>query len=139
VDGKLRWLEMLKSDEALAQESGVELVSFRDRAAALLIQLQPVTASGNPTQNPGKKSKKKVTLSDRSLANQLFERYQETKSVLEQCAIAFLLKNGCKLPQQDEDPQKFAERRRKVEIQVKRLQEQIEGRLPHGRDLTGQS
>ena len=43
------------------------------------------------------------------------------------------------MPQEDEDPQKFAQRRRKVEIQVKRLQEQIEGRIPHGRDLTGQS
>ncbi len=139
VDGKLRWLDMLKSDEALVQESGIELASIQDRAAALLAQLQPAVPSDKPTQNQGKKTKKKANPSDRSLANQLFERYQDTKSVLERCVIAFLLKNGCKLPQQNEDPQKFAQRRRKVEIQVKRLQEQIEGRIPHGRDLTGQS
>ncbi|MBD2074364.1 hypothetical protein H6F86_10805 [Phormidium sp. FACHB-592] len=139
VDGKLRWLEMLKSDEVLAQESGLELANLRDHAAALLAQLQPVTALDKPTQNPGKKSKKKVALSDQSLVDQLFERCQNTKSALERCAIAFLLKNGCKVSQQEEDPQNFAQHRRKVEIQVKRLQEQIEGRLPHGRDLTGQS
>jgi len=142
VDGKLRWLEMLKSDEALAQESGVELDSIRDRASVLLSRLQSSISSDKSTQNQGKKGKKsgkKAALSDRSLANQLFERYQDVKSVLERCAIAFLLKNGCKVLQQEEDPQKFAQRRRKVEIQVKRLQEQIEGRIPHGRDLTGQS
>jgi hypothetical protein len=142
LDGKMRWLKMLKSDEDLAQESGVELAKIRDRADRILLLLQPSTSSNELTQNPnrkGKKGKKKSDLSELSLANQLFDRYQDSKDVLERCAIAFLLKNGCKMLQQDEDPQKFAQRCRKVEIQVKRLQEQIEGRLPHGRDLTGQS
>jgi hypothetical protein len=53
--------------------------------------------------------------------------------------IAYLLKNRCALPDSEEDPQKFAQRRRKAEIQVQRLQDQIEGRMPKGRDLTGQS
>ena len=142
LDGKLRWLEMLKSDEELAQAGEVELNVIRDRASAILSQLQPTTPndeSPSHTKKKGKQIKKKVASTDRSLASQLFDRYRDSKQVLERCAIAFLLKNGCKIPQDNEDPQKFAQQRRKAEIQVKRLQEQIESRIPHGRDLTGAS
>jgi hypothetical protein len=166
LDGKLRWLEMLKSDEELAQESKVEIAQIYDRAETLLLQLQPATSPDEATQEQAKKRtkrrkkidlpassdesaqeqskdrkkrRKKPDLSDRSLSNQLFDLYRDSKCVVEQCAIAFLLKNGCKMPAQAEDPQKFAQRRRKTEIQIQRLQEQLESRIPHGRDLTGQS
>jgi len=142
LDSKLRWLKMLKSDEELAQAGEVELSVVRDRASAILSQLQPTTSNDELPSNPKKKSKqskKRRASTDRSLASQLFDRYRNSKQILEQCAIAFLLKNGCKLPQEDEDPQRFAQRRRKVQIQIKQLQEQIEGQIPHGRDLTGQS
>jgi transposase len=142
LDGKLRWLEMLKSDEELTQESGVELTTIRDRASAILARLQSPTDSNEANQNQdsrGGKRRKKPASSDRSLASQLFKRYRDSKRVLDQCAIAFLLKSGCKVPQQEEDPEKFAQHRRKVEIQIQRLQEQIESRIPRGRDLTGQS
>ena len=33
LDGKLHWLEILKSDEELAQESGIELTAIRERAS----------------------------------------------------------------------------------------------------------
>ena len=142
LDGKTRWLEMLKSDEELVQEGGVELSEIRDRAATILLKLQPSTKSDTPVSNfskKGKKNRKDADARDRSIANQLFDRYQDSEDGLERGAIAYLLKNGCQIPQKDEDPDKFAKRRRKVEIQVKRLQKQIEGRIPHGRDLTGQS
>ncbi|MBD2056034.1 hypothetical protein H6F88_08380 [Oculatella sp. FACHB-28] len=141
LDGKLRWLEMLKSDEELAQESEVDIAEIRDRASAILAQFQPSTSSDKSIQKQSKKGKKsrKADSSDPSLASQLFDRYRDSKCLLEQCAIAYLLKNGSKIPDQDENPQKFTQRRRKVEIQAKRLQDQIESRIPHGRDLTGQS
>ncbi|MDX2228809.1 MAG: type V CRISPR-associated protein Cas12k [Leptolyngbyaceae cyanobacterium bins.349] len=138
LDGKTRWLKMLKSDEELTQESGVELAKIRDRANPILQKLQPAVATDDTAANSGRRNRK-VNSSDRGFANQLFDRYQDSKNRLERSAIAYLLKNGCRIPQQDEDPDKFAKHRRKVEIQVKRLQEQIEGRIPHGRDLTGQS
>jgi hypothetical protein len=141
LDGKLRWLEMLKSDEELAQESGVELGRIRDRATALLRKLQPSPTVDPANQTPVKqgKKRKKSESSDRSLANQLFDHHQDAKKVLERGAIAYLLKNGCQVPNQEEDIQKFAQRRRKIELQVIRLREQLEARIPHGRDLTGQS
>jgi hypothetical protein len=165
LDGKLRWLEMFKSDEELAQESKVEIAQVYDRAATVLLQLQPATSPNEATQEQikkrtkrrkkidlptsldestqeqtnRKKRRKKTDLSDRSLSDQLFDLYRDSKCVMEQCAIALLLKNGCKMPTQTEDPQKFAQQRRKTEIQIQRLQEQLESRIPHGRDLIGQS
>jgi transposase-like protein len=50
--------------------------------------------------------------------------------------IAYLLKNGCKLPTKPEKPEKFAQRRRKTEIKIERLQEQLNNRIPQGRSLT---
>jgi hypothetical protein len=49
-----------------------------------------------------------------------------------------LLKNGCKISDKEEDPEKFAIRRRKTEIKISRLTEQIASRIPKGRDLTGE-
>ncbi|MBD2532007.1 hypothetical protein H6G97_21410 [Nostoc flagelliforme FACHB-838] len=52
------------------------------------------------------------------------------------CAISYLLKNGCKIKDKEEDAKKFTQRRRKLEIQIERLREQLEARIPKGRDLT---
>jgi hypothetical protein len=49
-----------------------------------------------------------------------------------------LLKNGCEVPDQEEDKEKFAKRRRKTEIKISRLEEQLASRIPKGRDLTGE-
>ncbi|WP_326521068.1 type V CRISPR-associated protein Cas12k [Leptothoe kymatousa] len=73
------------------------------------------------------------------IRSRLFKRYRSAKQPLTQCAISYLLKNNCKIPKQPEDPQKFAQRRRKSELQVKRIQEQLEARIPKGRDLTSQA
>lgn len=67
----------------------------------------------------------------------MFDAYPKTENVQIRSAIAYLLKNGCKLPSQKEDSKKFRQRRRKAEIKTQRLTDQLEGSLPQGRDLTG--
>lgn len=52
------------------------------------------------------------------------------------CATSYLLKNGCKINDKEEDAKKFAQRRRQLEIQIERLREQLETRIPKARDLT---
>ncbi len=54
------------------------------------------------------------------------------------CAIAYLLKNGCRIPKKPENAKKFTNRRRKAEIKVNRLIKKLNGKAPQGRDLTGQ-
>ncbi|MEH2157274.1 type V CRISPR-associated protein Cas12k [Nostoc sp.] len=139
LEGKIRWLEMLNSDVELVESSGVNLDSLRTKAAEILAQFSSLnTAETQSTK--GKKAKKRKkpqnSDSDRSLSKNLFDTYRKTEDNLTRCAISYLLKNGCKINDKEEDAKKFAQRRRKLEIQIERLREQLETRIPKGRDLT---
>ncbi|MBP5977463.1 hypothetical protein HW132_33315 [Brasilonema sp. CT11] len=140
LDGKIRWLEMLNSDAELLEHSGVLLDVLRTKAAEILAQFTPQSDTVEPqpakVKKPQKTKKSKNSDSERSLSKNLFAAYSDTDDLLTRCAISYLLKNGCKLSKKEEDPQKFAQRRRKLEIQIQRLTEQLEARIPKGRDLT---
>lgn len=56
---------------------------------------------------------------------------------LYRCAIAYLIKNGGKIPEAEEDPEKFAQRLHRKRKEVEQLEAQLQARLPKGRDLTG--
>ncbi|MEH1916876.1 type V CRISPR-associated protein Cas12k [Nostoc sp.] len=139
LEGKNRWLEMLNSDVELVESSGVSLDSLRTKAAEILVQFAPLNTAETESTN-GKKAKKRKKSqnsdSDRNLSKNLFETYRNTEDNLTRCAISYLLKNGCKINEKEEDAKKFAQRRRKLEIQIERLREQLETRIPKGRDLT---
>ncbi|MEH2121285.1 type V CRISPR-associated protein Cas12k [Nostoc sp.] len=139
LEGKIRWLEMLKSDVELVENSGVSLDSLRTKAAEVLAEFAPLNTAETQSTN-GKKAKKRKKAqnsdSDRSLSKNLFKAYGNTEDNLTRCAISYLLKNGCKINDKEEDAKKFAQRRRKLQIQIERLREQLEARIPKGRDLT---
>jgi hypothetical protein len=137
LEGKMRWLEMLKSDTELVEASGVTLESLRTKAAEILAQFTPQTDTVEAQPAKGKKRKKtKKSDGERSISKTLFEAYRDTEEILIRCAISYLLKNGCKINKKEEDAEKFAKRRRKLEIQIERLREQLEARIPKGRNLT---
>jgi hypothetical protein len=137
LEGKMCWLEMLKSDSELVEANRVTLESLRTKAAEILAQFAPQTDTVEVQPAKGKKRKKTKKLDgDRSISNTLFEAYRDTEDNLTRCAISYLLKNGCKISNKEEDAEKFAKRRRKLEIQIERLREQLEARIPKGRDLT---
>lgn len=136
LEGKTRWLEILKSDAELIEESKETLDSIRNKASEILAQLTP-ESTNIKKQKKGKKNKNpKKSKDDKSLSNALFDAYKNTEDILTRCAISYLLKNGCKLSETEEEAEKFIKRRRKLEIQIQRLTEQIEARIPKGRDLT---
>ena len=139
LDGKIRWLEMLNSDAELVETSGSSLQAIRTKAAEILAIATPASGYDNSLSN-GKKSKKAKKPSSfspkRSLFNTLFDAYQETEDILSRSAISYILKNGCKFLDIQENPEKFAKRRRQVEIQIQRLTEKLTSRMPKGRDLT---
>ncbi|MDZ7969251.1 MAG: type V CRISPR-associated protein Cas12k [Nostoc sp. DedSLP03] len=140
LDGKNRWLEMLKSDTELVEASGVNLESLRIKATEILAQVTPQPDTIEPQPAKGKKRQKtkksKDSDSNRTVSKSLFEAYSNTEDNLTRCAISYLLKNRCKVTEKEEDLKKFAQRRRKVEIQIERLTEQLAARIPKGRDLT---
>jgi len=139
LEGQSRWLEMLRSDEELVQQSNCTLEIIRAKAALVLTPLASPNESTQPTKTKSKKRKNpQASNSNRSVSKTLFEAYDNTEDILTKSAICYLLKNGCKISDKEEDPEKFAKRHRKTEIKIERLTEQIASRIPKGRDLTGQ-
>ncbi|CDN11863.1 hypothetical protein RintRC_0248 [Richelia intracellularis] len=53
------------------------------------------------------------------------------------CSIVYLLKNNCQVSLLEEEPDEYAKLRRKKEIEIERLKEQLKSHIPKGRDLTG--
>lgn len=140
VAGQTRWLAILQSDEELTTVGQCDLHTLRAKASELLTQLTGSTSQThepNPEKNRGKEKKKQAKQSYASISKTFFDLYWETEETLSRCAIAYLLKNGCKLPERDEDPKKFAKRRRKVEIRLERVTNTLQRtRIPKGRDLS---
>jgi hypothetical protein len=120
----------------LVAESDRTLDDIRAQAIALLASLTPENPSPEP--KPAKKTKKAKTSTNKPLLRILFDTYEKTEDILTHAAICYLLKNGCKIPTKPEEPQEFAKKRRKSEIKIERLQEQLNSRKPKGRDLTGE-
>lgn len=114
-----RWLEMLKSDEELTAESNTSVKVIRTNATELLSSLSS---------------------EEGSVSTKLWKVYNDTDDIVTRCVICYLLKNGSKVPKRlEENLEKFAKRRRKVEIKIERIKRQLESRIPKGRDLTGEN
>jgi len=132
LEGLNRWFSMLKSDTELLKECDRSLDILYKRAKEVLSEIEATRQQLKENENNGLVPKKSALL---------FDLYDRSEDVLIRSAICYLLKNGSKLPKlntKPENSQKFAQRRRKVAIKIERLQNQIEGSRPHGRDLTGE-
>ncbi|MFM6456573.1 MAG: type V CRISPR-associated protein Cas12k, partial [Planktothrix sp.] len=136
LDGQTHWISMLKSDEELVEQSQSSLESIRTKATELLALLKPIQSP--PQTQLDNKKKRKSSKSSGSLTQTLFDTYSNTEDNLTRAAICYLLKNGQRVPNELEDPQKFTQRRRKAEIKLERITEQLESSCPKGRELTGQ-
>ncbi|WAS06668.1 type V CRISPR-associated protein Cas12k [Gloeomargaritales cyanobacterium VI4D9] len=103
------WLSVLRPDAELAQDAGLSLEEMKIRAQALL---------------------------HREI-NNWFQAYQQCQDVVERSIFAYLLKHRLTVPTEPEDTDKLRRKRRQVEIKIERLETQLAGRSPQGRDLTG--
>ncbi|BCL38887.1 hypothetical protein NSMS1_53340 [Nostoc sp. MS1] len=137
IEGKERWLTILKSDLQLQQESQCSLNVIRTKANEILTQFTP-QSDQNKNPRKSKKAKKSAKLQKSSLFQILLNTYEQTQETLTRCVIAYLLKNNCQISERDEDPEEFNRNRRKKEIEIERLKDQLQSRIPKGRDLTGE-
>jgi hypothetical protein len=132
LEGKISWLRMLRTDEESISDCGQGLEQIRTKAKALLLRHE---SSDNSAES--KKNLRKSLYQAYDLAQ--ITPCQHNEGSLTRSAIAYLLKNCCQIPSDaDEDLKKFLKYRRKIENQVNRLTQQLENRLPQGRDLTGE-
>lgn len=137
LDGKQRWLNVVKSDTELVQLSGCNVHTIQNRAKEILAQLN---AQNVVEQNQSKKKRKQKQQSqaNSNLMNSLFQAYETADDILSRCAIAYLLKNDCQVREQEEDLEAFAQRIHRKQKEIERLETQLVSRLPKGRDLTGE-
>jgi IS605 OrfB family transposase len=144
--GQTHWLNILQSDDELITACNQDLGGIRAEAAALLVKAEgaahpsPSAKKSKKSPHPQKKAQQqKSAQPSKSLYPWLFEAYKTAETDLSKCAIAYLLKNNCQIPTKAEHPEKFQKRRRKAEIRVERIIEQLaRTRLPKGRDLTNE-
>ncbi len=129
IEGKQRWLNILKSDAELEAISGSNIEKIVDQAHKILKEAQ----NNLKSDKQGKKKKQKK---DNDLFQHFMNEYELRTDILDRCAIAYLLKNQCQIPDEIEDIKQFQQYRRKKEIEIERHQQQLENRLPQGRDLT---
>jgi hypothetical protein len=124
LTGKISWLRMLRTNEESIADCGQDLEQIRKKAQALIRRYQSAKDSAESKTN---------------LRKSLYKAYERTKDSLSRSAIAYLLRNRCQIPSDtDEDLKKFLKYRYKIENQIKSLTQQLENRLPQGRDLTGE-
>lgn len=140
LDGKQRWLNIVKRDDELIQLSGASLEAIQHKARGILEQLSQELDQKTEQKKASreKKRQKKSSSSKTNVLSQLFEAYEATDDMLSRCAIAHLVKNGGKLSTTEEDPEKFDHRLRRKKEEIERLDAQLHARLPKGRDLTGE-
>jgi hypothetical protein len=124
LKGRISWLRMLRTNDESIADCGQDLEKIRLKAQDLLLQYQSSEDSAESREN---------------LRKSLYQAYDKTEDALSRSAIAYLLRNHCQIPSEtEEDLKKFLKYRREIENQIKSLTQQLENRLPQGRDLTGQ-
>ena len=138
LDGKQRWRNVVKSDAELLELSGSTLNALQHRAQDILGQRNTEPQSA-PNTNQRKPAQQQANSSNNaSLIAHLFATYDATDDTLSRCAISYLLKNGCKILETEEGPEKFAHRIHRKQKEIEQLEAQLQARLPKGRDLTGE-
>jgi hypothetical protein len=124
LKGKISWLRMLRTNEESIADCGHDLEQIRLKAQSLLLQYQSSEDSAESRGN---------------LRTSLYQAYDETEEALSRSAIAYLLRNRCQIPSEtEENVKEFLKYRYKIKNQIKSLTQQLENRLPKGRDLTGE-
>lgn len=130
-EGKQRWLSVAEQDLELAQSTHFGPEAIRETAAQVLVEVEverqrEFNAREDQTGQP---------LPVMSVLFQFWDK--AAKKPLRRRSIAHLLRNDCKVNPEAEDPDELALRLSKKRIQIERLQEQLNSRLPIGRDPTG--
>jgi hypothetical protein len=140
LDGKQRWIKVVKSDVELLELCNSSLEAMQQRAQRILSHLDPEseTQSSLKSKKRKKEQQQNQSANNTSLITRLFEAYEAADDTPTKCAIAYLIKNGGKIPETEEDPEKFVHRLHRKQKEIEQLEAQLQARLPKGRDLTGE-
>jgi hypothetical protein len=132
LKGKKRFFALFKSDEELQKDSGLDFYTITTKAEKLLLEVR------QKLEKEWKKNKT-IPLDDESMfweiTNNLYDLYERTKSNEIRCLIAYLIKNSNKIPDQPENFKDYQLRRKSKEIEIQRLEKQLQCSAPKARLL----
>jgi len=127
ISGKERWLQVVTQDLVLSENTDFSSEAILLRAEEILAQAEIEIGQ------------KKIEGNSRSKMSFLFKELEKSElDPLDFRAIAHLLKNSCQVNREEEDPEQLALRLEKKKVEIERLKERLESRLPQGRDILGQ-
>jgi hypothetical protein len=122
LDGLNRLTEIVYSDEDLLEMCDCQFEQLQAKAESILAEID-----------------KKISDSEksRSRINLLFKKYPELPEVdlLGRSAIAYLIRHGCKVESKIEPTAKFKKWFGKKRKEARRLEKQLAGHFPRGRDI----
>jgi hypothetical protein len=122
LNGLNRLTEIVYSDEALLEMCDLTFEQLQANAESMLAEID-----------------KEIANSEKSLSriNLLFKKHTELpeEDIIGRSAIAYLIKHGCKIESKIEPTPKFKKWFKTKLKQVRRLENQIAGHFPRGRDL----
>ena len=137
LDGKKRWVETVESDAQLAEMANFSPEAIYTKAREILEQVStPLLSPTTPTKQPTRAKKSKKNKQHSSVINTLFELFNTTEDLLSRRAIIHLLRHGCQVNEQEEDPEKLSQLLARKRQEIKRLEEQLQARYPRGRACT---
>ncbi|MBD2077912.1 hypothetical protein H6F86_29305 [Phormidium sp. FACHB-592] len=137
LDGKRRWLQMTLEALALAESMNFSAETVRARATEILLEIQAQLEKRAAKQQESGELEQQSQTAQASVMSLLFQAYDQRQEPLDRIAIAYLLRNDCKVNEEEEDPDKLALRLEKKKIEIQRLEKQMASQLPTGRDPTG--
>jgi IS605 OrfB family transposase len=129
ISGKERWLQVVTQDLLLSENTDFSPEAILLRAEEILAQVE------------AELEQKKLEGNSHSKMSFLFKELGTEENELDPLdfrAIAHLLKNSCQVNREEEDPDQLALRLEKKKVEIERLKERLESRLPQGRDVLGQ-
>jgi hypothetical protein len=102
LEGKRRWLSIVKSDAELLELTGLSLEALRQSAREVLSQLSiqstiegpPDTQTKRPKAKSRKSKKKQSTAQNKDLIGKLYKAYEATNDLTQRCILAYLIKDA---------------------------------------------
>ncbi|PSN81036.1 hypothetical protein C8B47_03460 [filamentous cyanobacterium CCP4] len=131
--GKLRWLQVIEADLQAMPTSDLSLEVVQARAQQVLEHAEQST---DTQQGRSSFLSRKGKRRGNPLMGFLLDAYEAASDELERRAICYLLRNDLKVVEEDENPEVIQFRIDRKRIEVERLQDQLQSRLPKGRDPT---
>jgi IS605 OrfB family transposase len=141
--GKKRWLAIIKSEQELLEATNLRLSELQAEAEKILSREKKKYDQLKQSRRSNLEISKDLFAHFSNVYDKITTNYEKEKKphlkatkLIQQCAIVYLLKNKLEFANQPEDSEKYRQYRRKKEIQLERLEEQLKARLPNGRNLT---